>query len=413
MSKNIQLHIPKPCHENWDAMSPVEKGKFCGSCEKQVVDFTNMSDRQIAEFFKKPSTGSVCGRFMTDQLDREIAMPKKRIPWLKYFFQITLPAFLLSMKANGQQKLGKVKVDNENKGATPNNIRNDFRTMGLPVMVKDIQPVKKTDLIVNVNKEPVEDKKQQKIVEMDVDTAKVPEVCSYPIMGEIAAMPPPAKVAKGMLRGVVTDENGIAVPFASIRFGEQGGLMADADGSFTMKIKSLPKDNKLIISSVGFERKEITVSEYDKQLQEVSIMLHEMKVLPEVTLNTGGIICTKATTVGYISVVKGEVLRTAIQETKTNIPLPDIKKHKEINIYPNPAVSGGNINIGFDNLEEGYYEIHFLNISGQIYKQQQVWIDAEARILNIDIPYMAAGNYFLVLTNRRTGKKYTEKVVVQ
>jgi hypothetical protein len=80
MSKNIQLTIPKPCHENWDAMTPVEKGRFCGSCQKQVVDFSTMSDRQIAEFFKKPSTGSVCGRFMSDQLDRDIELPKKEFP---------------------------------------------------------------------------------------------------------------------------------------------------------------------------------------------------------------------------------------------------------------------------------------------------------------------------------------------
>ena len=96
MSKKIQLTVPTPCHENWDAMTPVEKGKFCGSCQKQVMDFTSMSDREIAQFFKKPSTGSVCGRFMNDQLDREMEIPKKRIPWLKYFFQIALPALFVS-----------------------------------------------------------------------------------------------------------------------------------------------------------------------------------------------------------------------------------------------------------------------------------------------------------------------------
>src|SRR5688572_33325629 len=93
MRKKIQLSIPKPCHENWDAMTPVEKGRFCGSCQKQVVDFSHMTDREIAMFFKKPTTGSVCGRFMEDQLNRDMEIPKKRIPWLKYFFTIGLPAF--------------------------------------------------------------------------------------------------------------------------------------------------------------------------------------------------------------------------------------------------------------------------------------------------------------------------------
>jgi hypothetical protein len=100
--KKIQLSIPKPCHENWDAMTPSEKGKFCGSCQKTVIDFTEMSDRHIAEFFKKPST-SVCGRFYQNQLHKEIELPKKRIPWIKYFFQIALPAFLVSIKANAQK----------------------------------------------------------------------------------------------------------------------------------------------------------------------------------------------------------------------------------------------------------------------------------------------------------------------
>ena len=69
MRKQIQLNIPNPCHENWDQMTPVDKGRFCGSCQKQVVDFTTMSDEQLILFFKKQilsssKDGSVCGRFM-------------------------------------------------------------------------------------------------------------------------------------------------------------------------------------------------------------------------------------------------------------------------------------------------------------------------------------------------------------
>ena len=44
---------------------------------------------------------------MEDQLDRDIDIPKKRIPWLKYFFQFAIPAFLASCDHRMQ---GKVKI---------------------------------------------------------------------------------------------------------------------------------------------------------------------------------------------------------------------------------------------------------------------------------------------------------------
>jgi hypothetical protein len=102
--KNIQLSIPEKCHQNWEQMTQADKGKFCKSCQKTVIDFTNMHDRELAQFFKKPA-GSVCGRFPPDQLERDIFIPKKRIPWIKYFFQFSIPAFLFSMKGSAQGKV--------------------------------------------------------------------------------------------------------------------------------------------------------------------------------------------------------------------------------------------------------------------------------------------------------------------
>src|SRR5262245_59371582 len=102
MKKGIQLSIPEQCHESWENMTPSEKGRFCGSCQKQVIDFTSMSDAQLIAFFKKPSTGSVCGRLFADQLDRDIQLPRKRIPWIKYFFQFMIPAFFASSKVIAQ-----------------------------------------------------------------------------------------------------------------------------------------------------------------------------------------------------------------------------------------------------------------------------------------------------------------------
>lgn len=39
MNKEFYFHIPQPCHEHWDKMTPSAKGRFCESCSKQVVDF--------------------------------------------------------------------------------------------------------------------------------------------------------------------------------------------------------------------------------------------------------------------------------------------------------------------------------------------------------------------------------------
>lgn len=109
MKPEFQLQIPEPCHENWNAMSPADKGRFCASCQKVVIDFSRMTDHELAAFFKKPS-GPVCGRLRQDQLDRDLVLPRKRIPWIKYFFQFILPAFLFSARATAQGRVvGKVK----------------------------------------------------------------------------------------------------------------------------------------------------------------------------------------------------------------------------------------------------------------------------------------------------------------
>jgi hypothetical protein len=80
----------------------VIKDVFVIRVKKTVHDFTGMSDAQLIAFFKKPSTGSVCGRFYNDQLERDFEIPRKRLPWMKYFLQLIVPAFLFTSKAKAQ-----------------------------------------------------------------------------------------------------------------------------------------------------------------------------------------------------------------------------------------------------------------------------------------------------------------------
>ncbi|PKF75659.1 hypothetical protein [Chryseobacterium sp. PMSZPI] len=68
----MKITIPKPCHENWDAMTPDEKGKFCSVCSKTVHDFTDCTDEEPINTYK--SDEDMCGRFREDQLDRNLGL---------------------------------------------------------------------------------------------------------------------------------------------------------------------------------------------------------------------------------------------------------------------------------------------------------------------------------------------------
>lgn len=64
----MKISIPKPCNENWNEMTPDQQGAFCKVCSKVVVDFSNMSDEEVINFFAKKKEEKTCGRFRASQL---------------------------------------------------------------------------------------------------------------------------------------------------------------------------------------------------------------------------------------------------------------------------------------------------------------------------------------------------------
>ena len=71
---SIHISIPTPCHESWDSMDATERGAFCHRCQKEVIDFSAMTDREVIEYLEKHKTG--CGRFRKDQLNTNLTIPK-------------------------------------------------------------------------------------------------------------------------------------------------------------------------------------------------------------------------------------------------------------------------------------------------------------------------------------------------
>ncbi|MEQ9187498.1 MAG: hypothetical protein RLP15_07165 [Cryomorphaceae bacterium] len=111
MKKKAKLRIglPQPCSEDWDQMNVVQKGRFCGSCEKLVIDFTNMSDQALIEFFVTKNQRA-CGRFRTDQLDRNIvSTPPSNPSFHRGALLLAGGLSLLSLQSNAQtESVGKV-----------------------------------------------------------------------------------------------------------------------------------------------------------------------------------------------------------------------------------------------------------------------------------------------------------------
>ncbi|MDR6404536.1 MULTISPECIES: hypothetical protein [Chryseobacterium] len=99
MMKNIQ--IPEPCSENWDMMSPQEKGRFCSVCSKCVIDFTEKQPQEIQEIIEEKKDERICGRFYDHQLNKIEKSEQLKNKFFKYIpsnFQnnrVTLTVFSL------------------------------------------------------------------------------------------------------------------------------------------------------------------------------------------------------------------------------------------------------------------------------------------------------------------------------
>lgn len=360
MGSSVQLKVSEPCHENWDNMTPDEQGRFCGACRKQVVDFSVMTDRELVQFFKKPATGSVCGRFLNDQLERPLEMQQKRIPWFRYFFQIMLPALFIS-EAGAQ------------------------RTTGKPVVV----PVNDTGKLRN---RPVE-----LIIGLVVRRPQLPLATDTTEKKVFMVKP-------SFIKGRVTDQQGLPVPYASIDPGNGLARAADENGAFLLDTTFIKNGQSVRISAVNFEPRVIQINK-EKDLEDsLLIKMEPLPAMPEVVLPSQ-IVYTK----GYVVMGTVSESRTVVTETgSTPLSVPV----RKLVLFPNPVTSGSALHISFGTLKEGYYQLVVYGYSGQLVLQKEIWMDANARVLSLELPVMAAGNYILSMKHKESGEKTGERFVV-
>ena len=195
----VKLTIAEPCHIDWATMQPDELGRFCSSCNKNVIDFTVMDDREIYSKILK-GTAETCGRLTQQQLDGVIKYEiEKRQSWHKYFFSLLVPAFLLVKQAGAQKIIGKLRA------------------------------------------------------------TATSAVCDKMTMGEVSIQP----IQKHLeFSGVITDAtSNEALSSVSIQIKDAfRGVISDSSGNFKLTDKTTRQTVTIVISAIGFATREVNIN---------------------------------------------------------------------------------------------------------------------------------------------------------
>ncbi len=212
------ISIPVPCHEDWNAMTPGERGRHCAQCCKTVVDFTEWQPQEILFYLQQNAAAKVCGRFAPDQLNEPIPTPEDFVlqlsrfpmPFLKKAAAIFLFAFsamMVSCTDNPMHmaEMGKiVNIDTSPQRLTGDTVIME-PPMGAPAIEQPVkvQPAKKCtglsegikgDVAVIVEPPPLTGTVAiTPVEEHPVPIAPIPDSLKkeQPIMGKVAYVPEP------------------------------------------------------------------------------------------------------------------------------------------------------------------------------------------------------------------------------
>lgn len=351
MPTPLKLHIPEPCHENWQNMTQQEQGRFCGSCQKTVVDFSVMTDKEILNYFSKTSQ-HVCGRFTNDQLNKELQVTgKKKRFSLAYVWNIIL-ATLLITEANAQGK-----------------------------------PKPKKPVTINT----WEGRK----------------------MGEVAFIPeePVETVIPVTMSGTIVDaQSKLPVVGASISIKDaSGGTMADTSGIFRLKVE---KKNSLVlmISAIGYETQTLVLDDL-ANWQKIQVYLKPAASALQDVVVTGYGYTTHRLVVGRVSQIK-KVKADTIKNFINNYMPAALKK--DVKIYPNPVVRGNSIQVKLALPQAGGYKLELLNAAGQVMMIQPLLMQTKEQQIDLYTQSnWSAGIYWVRITSPDTKNVFQGKVLVK
>ncbi len=292
MKKSITIRIPEPCHEDWAKMTTTEKGKFCSVCTKEVFDFTSKTDEELVKILSKNK--NACGRVKKSQLNREVKLERKSgQSFAPLAASMLLPLTLFSNNPKSEKKIASEKpmISMGIGRFSDTDLRLSIFTKGV-VRDENGNPLKNVEIISNETKAQAWTNKngeyeiytldkewltfskenfEEQIIELNnkseprniylMSDSQIKPI----LLGKIAVEPEnKIEVIKIFTKGNVVDDTGLPLPGANIIIkGTTKGTQTDFDGNYQIEAKS---GDVLAFSYVGFDTKEITVSNIDNTL---------------------------------------------------------------------------------------------------------------------------------------------------
>ncbi len=355
MPKSLLLNIPKPCHENWQHMTPTEQGRFCGSCQKTVIDFSRMTDDELLNYFSQASQHT-CGRFSNDQLNKEItAAPNpKRVTWM-YVWNLILATFLMTKSyAQGKPQIKK-------------------------------PPVKTT-------------------------------ICEKPLVvgWTSSVLDPVEAVIPVNMKGVVLDaQTNQPVTGASINIkGTKNGTSANVSGNFQLRVEK--KDAvELEISAIGYETQTVLLDK-TANLNNVRVLLKSaFTSLDEVTVTCHPVMGKITFVSGAVRMIDSTKIKADPISSFINKWAPAALK-KDIRVYPNPVIRGNSIQVKLKLPQSAEYRLELLNTAGQVMLIQPLFIQTKEQQIDLYTQTKwSAGIYWVRISSTKSKEVFEARVLLQ
>lgn len=366
----FSIQVPESCHEDWNEMTPTAQGRFCQACERNLVDFTQMSDTQLVHYFRT-NKGKICGRFNLTQLDRKLNYPQATKPIYSKAVGLLFSGLLTASTLEAQQS----------ETAFP-----------LPI----VEAVEKEEAILIEGPQKVEET--------------------------------PFEV-----KGTITDEDGEALIGATVLLkGSQQGTITDIDGKFNMTIPADYNNPVLVFSYTGFTTQEVALNpnnpnvEIELELNSCDMMLlgvvvagygHFREPIPETSLwsELRDLFRSfkKNKKAKKEKKAKRQKRHKEVVVNPTTLPQnnsPAFLEQDVLTVYPNPFDQ--ELKLRFESVKEQQIQINIYDESGRFIKawSESVLQGENEILLNMGNPGLSSGQYHLQMIEE-DGKTHHEKLV--